>query len=62
MCDAEEELRNARADLVNLHRAFDQLVEFAADVDRGIITTEEFRRQAQSLSSGRGAVSIGALV
>jgi hypothetical protein len=60
MCDAEDELRYAEDKIQRLHDQLEQLVELAADVDRGILTTEEFRHQAARVRTGRG-VAVGAL-
>jgi hypothetical protein len=67
MCDAEDRLERedevaqirteAKAEAAS---AIDQVVELAADVDRGVITTGELRTQAERIRGGR-PVAIGAL-
>lgn len=45
-CEYEEMFAQAEQDAARLERAIDAIVELAADVDRGIIDTAEFRRLA----------------
>ena len=47
MCSAEEDLRYAEKDIAWLEGVVDEIIELAADVERGIIDLGEFRNEAE---------------